>query len=92
MRRSLCDDSCSLMTAEEHARRHALDRLAHANGFRTIEEWADYERVRRENEWEQTLFNGEVLLWGYEAARRYQKQREDKRCECTENTRKGRGG
>lgn len=71
-----CDERCPELTYEEHQKRHLIDNLAKQHGFNNVFEWAAYEKSKQEQEWQQQLFNNEVMLWGYEAAKKLKKERE----------------
>lgn len=81
----LCDDACFYMSYEEHQRRHLIENLARAEGFDSVLSWACYHKSKLEEEWEQKLFEGEVLLWGYDAACKLKKQREQSKKELEIN-------
>lgn len=70
-----CDENCNDMCYEEHSRRHLIENLARAEGFDSVFAWACYHKSKLEEEWEQKLFEGEVLLWGFAVAWKMKKER-----------------
>lgn len=72
-----CDESCFEMSREEHESKHYIDNLARAAGFKSVLEWAYDHKAKLEEDWERKLFEGEVLLWGYDAAWKNKKKREE---------------